>query len=143
MAYTREEKAEALALMRTGVSAQRAARELGLQPRTVQIWGKRFREISPEEMPQSIRDEDLKIVQRAQDLIHEAFDEIEESGDARKYLIPLNAVKGTAQDKDFRMRESQPSTPITINFSVRPNDEPAVEAEYREVAPERLGDPGE
>ena len=94
MAYTREEKAEALALMRTGVSAQRAAKELGLQPRTVQIWAKRFREISPEEMPKSIRDEDLKIVQRAQDLIHEAFDEIEETGDARKYLIPLNAVKG-------------------------------------------------
>jgi len=92
MAYTREEKAEALALMRTGVSAQRAANELGLQPRTVQIWGKRFREISPEEMPQSIRDEDLKIVQRAQELINEGFDEIEEAGDARKYLIPLNAV---------------------------------------------------
>jgi transposase-like protein len=31
MAYTKEEKAEALALMRTGVSAQRAAKELGLQ----------------------------------------------------------------------------------------------------------------
>ena len=127
-----------MALMRTGVSAQRAARELGLQPRAVQIWGRRFREISQEEMPQSIRDEDLKIVQRAQDLIHEAFDEIEETGDARKYLIPLNAVKGTAQDKDFRTRESQPSTPITINFSVRPTDEPVVEAEYREVALERL-----
>ena len=83
MAYTREEKAEALALMRTGVSAQRAAHELGLQPRTVQIWGKRFREISPEEMPQSIRDEDLKIVQRAQELINEGFDEIEEFASGR------------------------------------------------------------
>ena len=94
-------------------------------------------------MPQSIRDEDLKIVQRAQDLIHEAFDEIEETGDARKYLIPLNAVKGTAQDKDFRTRESQPSTPITIVFTTRPRDEPVVEAEYREVAPERLCEPGD
>ncbi len=149
MAYTREEKAEALALMRTGVSAQRAATELGLQPRTVQIWGKRFREISPEEMPQSIRYEDLKIVQRAQELIHEAFDEIEETGDARKYLIPLNAVKGTAQDKDFRSRESQPAAPITITFAARPTsidvtyDEPAVEAEYREVPSERLSEPGD
>ena len=143
MAYTREEKAEALALMRTGVSAQRAANELGLQPRTVQIWGKRFREISPEEMPQSIRDEDLKIVQRAQELIHEAFDEIEETGDARKYLIPLNAVKGTAQDKDFRTREAQPSTPITIVFTTRPRDEPVVAADIREVAPERLSEPGD
>ena len=143
MTYSREQKAEALAFMRTGVSAQRAANELGLQPRTVQIWAKRFREISPEEMPQSIRDEDLKIVQRAQELIHEAFDEIEETGDARKYLIPLNAVKGTAQDKDFRTRESQASTSITIVFPTRPTDEPAVEAEYREVPRERLSEPGD
>ena len=94
-------------------------------------------------MPRSIRDEDLKIVQRAQELINEGFDEIEETGDARKYLIPLNAVKGTAQDKDFRMRESQPSTPITITFNVRPADEPAVEAEYLEVPSERLGESGD
>jgi hypothetical protein len=33
-------------------------------------------------------------------LLHEAFDEIEETGDARKYLIPLNAVKGTAQVRE-------------------------------------------
>jgi hypothetical protein len=143
MAYTREEKAEALALMRTGVSAQRAAKELGLQPRTVQIWAKRFREISPEEMPKSIRDEDLKIVQRAQDLIHEAFDEIEETGDARKYLIPLNAVKGTAQDKDFRTRGSQPSTPITITFNVRPTDAIIPAGDIRVVASERLGEPAD
>ena len=142
MAYTREEKAEALALMRTGVSAQRAATELGLQPRTVQIWGKRFRELSPEELPQSIRDEDLKIVQRAQELIHEAFDEIEELGEARKYLIPLNAVKGTAQDKDHRERQAHPTqgshTYIIVKGNVEVSEcaEPipeAIEAEFTET----------
>ncbi len=134
MAYTREEKAEAVALMKTGVSAQRAATELGLQPRTVQIWGKRFRELSPEDMPQSIRDEDLKIVQRAQELIHEAFDEIEETGEARKYLIPLNAVKGTAQDKDHRARQANPTSVtqyIIIKGSVDPPE--AIEGEFTEA----------
>ena len=137
MTYTREEKAEALALIRTGVSARRAATELGLLPRTVQIWDKRFREISPEEMPRSIRDEDMRIVQRAQELIHEAFDEIEEIGEARKYLIPLNAVKGTAQDKEHRSRDGAGTGTTIINFNFqtsepeRSND--AIEAEFREA----------
>ncbi len=135
MAYTREEKAEALALMRTGVSAQRAATELGIHPRSVQIWAKRFRELSPEEMPQSIRDEDLKIVQRAQELIHEAFDEIEETGEARKYLIPLNAVKGTAQDKDHRERQANPTRGVTNYIIVLGKTDPpeAIEAEFTEA----------
>ena len=143
MAYTREEKAEALALLMTGVSGQRAAKELGLQPRTVQIWAKRFREISPEEIPQSIRDEDMRIVQRAQELIHEAFDEIEETGEARKYLIPLNAVKGTAQDKEHRSRETSGTNIKDLNVTIiLGNPEPTgripgdvIEGEARIVEP--------
>lgn len=139
MAYTREEKAEALALLMTGVSGQRAAKQLGLQPRTVQIWGKRFREISPEEIPQSIRDEDMRIVQRAQELIHEAFDEIEETGDARKYLIPLNAVKGTAQDKEHRSREAHGTTinilPTVVLGRTGAEIRDAIEGEVREIRP--------
>ena len=143
MAYTREEKAGALALVNQGLSAKKAANQLGISPRSVQIWAKRLREISPKETPDDIRNEDLKLIRRSQELINDAYDEMEDTGVALKHLIPLNAVKGTAQDKDFRSRESQPSTPITIVFTTRPRDLPVVEAEYREVPPERLREPGD
>ena len=113
------------------MSAVRAAAETGLPERSVQIWAKRLREISPKEVPQTIRDEDLKIIGRSQELIHDAYDEIEEAGEAKKYLIPINAIKGTAQDKDHRASASRPSGTVIINFNIQPMDE-VTEGEVRE-----------
>ena len=57
-------------------------------------------------------------------------------------------MKGTAQDKDFRARESQPSTPITITFAGKPSD--VIDVTYdehavdiREVPSERLSEPAD
>ncbi len=143
MVYTREEKAGALALVSQGLSAKKAANRLRINPRSVQIWAKRLREISPKETPDDIRNEDLKLIRRSQELINDAYDDMEDQGAALKHLISLNAIKGTAQDKENARQSKGVTTPITITFTTTPTDEPAMEAEYREVPPERLSEPGD
>ena len=141
MAYTREQKAGALALVSQGLSAEKAANKLGINPRSVQIWAKRLREISPKETPDDIRNEDLKLIRRSQELINDAYDDIEESSTATKHLIALNAIKGTAQDKENVRQGKGVTVPISITFITKPRHETAVEPEYREVPPERLSEP--
>ena len=143
MAYTREEKAGALALVSQGLSAKKAASQLGINPRSVQIWAKRLREISPKETPDDIRNEDLKLIRRSQELINDAYDDMEDQGAALKHLIRLNAIKGTAQDKENARQSKGVTVPIIITFTTRPRDEPALEPEYREVPPDRLSEPAD
>lgn len=115
--YSTEDKAQALALVATGLPASHAAERLGIPERTVSFWALRMRQIAAEEGDREIVDEDYRIIRRSQDLIQDGLDNIHESGEAHKHLIALNAIKGTAQDK--RSRDSSISTHgPTIIFNV-------------------------
>ena len=97
--YSTETKAEVLALVRQGEPADRAGAACGVPARTAQLWAKRFRQIAAEEGDREIIDEDYRLALRSSQLIHDAYDSIEEEGTAQKHLIALNAIRGTAIDK--------------------------------------------
>ena len=80
--YSSETKAEVLALVRQGEPADRAGAACGVPARTAQLWAKRFREIAAEEGDREIIDEDYRLAQRSSYLIHDAYDSIEEEGNA-------------------------------------------------------------
>ncbi len=122
MGYTRNDKAQAIALVATGVSSEKVAVELALHPRSVQRWVKRSREMSAKEtLPDDIRAEDLALIRRSQELINDAYDDMEDTGVSLKHLISLNAIKGTAQDKEHARKDSGRQT-IIMNFAERPTD---------------------
>lgn len=113
--YNVDTKAQALALMAQGETAEAAAAALRLPARTVQHWRQRWRQIAAEEDDPKLLEEDYRIALRYSELLHLAADHIgeDESGErAAKSLIAINAVRGTAIDKILRRRESQ-----------RPNDD--------------------
>jgi transposase-like protein len=97
--YDTETKARALALLREGKPVYLVAREIGVGERTVCTWAKRFESAALVAGERGLIDEEYRIAGRAQELIHEALDQIEEQGDAAKYLGALNAVRGTMVDK--------------------------------------------
>ena len=97
--YSSETKVEVLALVRQGEPADRAGAACGVPARTAQLWARRFREIAAEEGDREIIDEDYRLALRSSQLIHDAYDSIEEEGNAAKHLIALNAIRGTAIDK--------------------------------------------
>jgi transposase-like protein len=93
--YTTETKAQALALVMAGTPAEVAARELRINPRAVQRWAAKCREMSPEQW-QPVND---RIIERASELVMDALDQMEDEGDILKHLNTLNALRGTSIDK--------------------------------------------
>jgi hypothetical protein len=132
--YSTEIKAQALALVRQGETAQNAARILRLPERTVQSWAARLRQIAVEQDDRELLDEDYRLALRSSALIHNAYDTIEESGEEHKHLISLNAIRGTAIDKIIKRNQS--NTQVNIGqfvITVAPNQLPAINADIVDV----------
>ncbi len=109
--YDVETKAQALALVRMGKPAKRVAVELGLPIRTVQTWASEQRQMALEEDDRIIADQDYHLVIRTGELIQDALEELAASDQPLyKYLVPLNIVRGTPQDKILRRKESKGTT---------------------------------
>ncbi len=118
--YSSETKAEVLALVRQGETADRAGAACGVPARTAQLWAKRFREIAAEEGDREIIDEDYRLALRSSQLIHDAYDSIEEEGNAAKHLIALNAIRGTAIDKLLKRQPYAQGVPsVTVFVGVK------------------------
>ena len=128
--YSVETKAQALALIEWGKPASHVAQEMGLNERTVQLWAKRFREISAKEEDDKLLAEHYRIAEHAFALTHDALDELDEEPEKRKYLVPLNIVGNTHVDKILKRQEAKHSPvqaqKIQINFisEERPQESP-------------------
>ncbi len=128
--YSVETKAQALALIEWGKPASHVAQEMGLNERTVQMWAKRFREISAKEEDDRLLAEHYRIADHAFALTHDALDELDEEPEKRKYLVPLNIVGNTHVDKILKRQEAKHSPAqaqnIQINFisQERPHESP-------------------
>jgi hypothetical protein len=113
--YLDEPKAAALALMQRGLSARAAALELGLVPRTVERWAKRWQEVDPATDLPILMENWTRIVYRAQQLMHDWMDNLEEHPEeiGKSGLIP-NVYAGTGTDKLFKARDgAQPPNNLT------------------------------
>ena len=137
--YSVETKAQALALIEWGKPASHVAQEMGLNERTVQMWAKRFREISAKEEDDRLLAEHYRIAEHAFALTHDALDELDEEPEKRKYLVPLNIVGNTHVDKILKRQEAKHSPVqaqnITINFisQERPKELPQEDTVEGEV----------
>lgn len=155
MAYDVEQKAQAIALVRTGTSCAKAASLLGLPERSVQLWLREFRETSAKQDDPLLNDQSLRIAERSGELIEIALEHIAEMdpADTHKALFVLNAVRGTSIDKMISSsRKDKVTVPISITFNTRPavpddtdsSDAPdtdtsvTLDAEYRAVTPEHV-----
>ena len=117
--YDVETKAQALALVRMGKPAKHVAVELGLPVRTVQTWASEQRQMALEEDDRIIADQDYHLVIRTGELIQDALEELAESDQPLyKYLVPLNIVRGTPQDKILRRKESKGTTVHTYGPTI-------------------------
>ena len=110
MAYDRETKAQALALLTEGRNTEQVGRELNLSPDTVRIWAKRFLAVDPAVDAPRVVQEYYRLHHRYAELQHTALDEIEESGEpVKSHLTQLQVGGGISADKIFKAREvSQP-----------------------------------
>ena len=110
MAYDRETKAQALALLTQGRNTEQVGRELNLSPDTVRIWAKRFLTVDPSTDASKVVQDYYRLHHRYAELQHTALDEIEESGEPVKgHLTQLQVGGGISADKIFKAREvSQP-----------------------------------
>ncbi len=137
--YSVETKAQALALIEWGKPASHVAQEMGLNERTVQLWARRFREISAKEEDDRLLAEHYRIAEHAFALTHDALDELDEDPEKRKYLVPLNIVGNTHVDKILKRQEAKHSPVqaqnIQINFisEERPKELPEEDAVEGEV----------
>ena len=118
--YSVEEKAKALVRIRLGEPAKRVALELGYPPRTVQTWAAEMRQSALEESDRIIIDQDYHLVIRTGELLQDAVEDLADSGEPLyKYLVPLNIVRGTPEDKILKRQDQRLPVPpgkITINF---------------------------
>ncbi len=146
--YSVETKAQALALIEWGKPASHVAQVLGLNERTVQLWAKRFREISAKEEYDRLLAEHYRIAEHAFALTHDALDELDEEPEKRKYLVPLNIVGNTHVDKIFKRQELREKSRQTeagraladainrlANLSV-PERDAIIEGEVTEITPD-------
>src|SRR3972149_5772345 len=72
--YLDEVKASALELMQRGYSARAAARELGIEPRTVERWAQRWRQVDPATDLPILMENWTRIVHRSQQKMHDFLD---------------------------------------------------------------------
>ncbi len=145
--YTEEERAQAVALVRSGMSAARASDELGFPERSVQRWVAEYREMSAKEDDPLLTPGTYRIAQRSTELIEAGLEYMAEQGTetAFKSLFVLNAIRGTSIDKLMGAKRAVGQTgSITINFNVPTSETtPTMEADYREVAPAQLDAPAD
>ena len=106
--YPLEVRTQAIALYRQCLNAERVAHELNLDPSTVQRWTRRYRQLLPEQEDAKLLDDDYRLASDSGDLLHDALDHIKESGPemAVKFIMPLNAVRGTSIDKILERRKA-------------------------------------
>lgn len=109
--YTVEEKSQAVALVRSGMGAARAAAELGFPERSVQRWVAEYREMSAKEGDPLLTADTYRIVQRSTELLEAGLEYMAEQGPetAFKSLFVLNAIRGTSIDKLMGANRESPS----------------------------------
>lgn len=109
MAYTVEEKAGAVALVQTGMSAAKAATELKLPERSVQLWVAEYRELSADDTAPILSTQSYRVAQRAGELIERGLEYMagQEDEALSKSMFVLNAIRGTALDKLIKKREGR------------------------------------
>ena len=125
--YDREMKARALALVASGGTAAGVGRELGISNSTVARWVQRYTGENDNEQWQA---DNAAVIARSTELLMDGLDQTEERGEAYKSLIALNAIRGTAIDKQSSTRGG------TINVIALVTDRAAaiqatIEAEYK------------
>ena len=103
--YDRAVKAEALALVELGVTAQRAAERLNIAPRAVQRWAEQCRKVSAETEHPAVIDDWYRLTRRTQSILHDGLDAIKDDDTALKHLSQLTVLAGVGTDKIFRDRE--------------------------------------
>lgn len=104
--YSREIKAEALALVELGESYERAAQRLNIGcERTVRRWAERVRQLSTEQEHPAVIDDWYRLTRRTQSNLHDALDAIQDDETALKHLSQLTVLAGVGTDKIFRDRE--------------------------------------
>ena len=124
--YDRETKAQALALVAAQTVAH-AARELSVPETTIRRWVRHYTE---ENGGEQWADDNAQVISRATELTLDGLDQVEEQGTAHKHLRALNAIRGTAIDKQSKYSGG------TINVIALVTDRAAaiqatIEAEYK------------
>lgn len=107
--YSAKEIGQALAMHAQGEKVPMIAKQRGCTPETVHNWIRKFKELSSEE----VMDENLQVIHISTDLTIEGMMQIKEDGDAKKHLVALNAIRGTAIDKLQRAQ-----SPIDVDAKV-------------------------
>ena len=125
--YDRETKAQALAMVASGGTAASVGRELSISNSTVARWVQRYTGENDNEQWQA---DNSAVIARSTELLMDGLDQTEERGEAYKSLIALNAIRGTAIDKQSSTRGG------TINVIALVTDRAAaiqatIEAEYK------------
>ena len=106
--YDRAVKAEVLALVELGVSAQRAAERLNVSPRQAQAWAQQARKVAAEEEHPAIINDWYRLTRRTQSVLHDALDTLQEDNtgkQALKHMTQLTVLAGVGTDKLQRDRE--------------------------------------
>ena len=134
MAYDRETKAQALALLSGGRNTEQVARDLQEQlgvtisPETIRIWNKRFLAVDPAIDAPKVVQEYYRLCQRYMELQHRALDELEESDEPiLSHLSQLQVGGGISADKIFKGQgQSQPQhlTQVLIIQEAKPEATP-------------------
>ena len=124
--YTTEIKAQAVAIA-TGSTAAQAARELQLPYRTVARWIQTY---AAQPGNEEWADANRQVISRSTELTLDGLDQLEERGEAYKNLIALNAIRGTAIDKQSKY--SGGTVNIIALVAARAAEiKAAIEGEYR------------
>lgn len=132
--------------MRQGRSAVRAASELGIPSRTVSSWYERWREVARETEDKELYDDDYRICRKSSGLIFDGLDQLQGRDDVYKYLVPLNIIHGTSEDKILKRQEPKyglmvkATGPIVIVCNAQA---PVIEGECTDVTEPALTDGGE
>lgn len=105
--HTPEVKAQALAAVQLGKGTKTGAIEAGVPLRTVQRWRRDMAQRDAEQW----QPDNVQAIHMSTDLIMDAMQDIKEDGDAKKHLIALNAIRGTAIDKMQRAQSPDSGTP--------------------------------
>src|SRR5439155_22911223 len=130
-------RAEALVLFNLGYSMRAAERAIkakyGASPAFTTLWGWR----KDADMMGLIREQSEALSARAGALIEEALMEIELEPEKRKYLIQLNAVRGTSVDKVLASPVEQVSG-AQLNVTVNIDNEMVEDENSRRASARKL-----
>ena len=144
--YDDNQRSWAQALMRQGKSALEAAVLLNIPGSTVGNWFQRWRVVGRETEDRELYDDDYRIARKAGGIIHEGLDQLQGRDDVYKFLVPLNIIRGTSEDKILKRQEPKyglmvkATGPIVIVTNAQA---PAIEGECTDVTGENLVTDGE